>query len=1040
MKQPLFARHCRLFLALLVIGWGGVSSISAPASPWLRDAPLSQLLVKRMVTDAAGFRWVATSKGVFRYDGYELVPLQQLVRSGDDVPAQVVWRVVLDRAGRLWLTGQYGLFCFTPRTGRFRAIPLPAMRLDIAPGTGELLVHPRTGHLWVSYEDNVIVLDPEHGGRPLGPPRKVGGSATYIQPDLTGAGVWISLFQPHWPVRRNYTEGRPGVVQLGATGPPRFRLTTDCFVVPVPGTHPLEVFSASARFTLDAAGHLQETDRWLPAGHEDNFVLSNAPPDSVREWVSQGYRIRLVVRGPRVGFVAVEPLALGTAPPDYRHSYVLEQDPFGVEWCYSQYWRGCYKQPVARPRAVQPVLLASGRPTPSTRAIVRLPDGRLLVGAYGGPLVQAADSPNAPLRPLAVTQNGRPRLPLGYGLLVARTGEVVFAEDGIGFSWLNPRTGERHDIAFPGQQKPATARCVALLEDRAGHLWGGTRMGLFRLLLRPGRAVAYAHGPAAASLAKLEINGLAEDPGTGHLWLATTTGLYLLQPAAGTLRRIGERGQPGHPLPTEEMLCVTSAGAGRAWVGTTTAGLLLADARTGLVQQVGLVDGLPSLTVVTVLRAPGGPVWAGTYAGLVRYEPTTQRLAVLTEADGLADAELNRNSAFADPATGALWFGGVGGLHRVWPNAPTADRYAPARLLVTATAGPAPGGGGDSSIVVRQLAGYQLPQLRLGAGPEAFVELRLALSNLSSPDLTRYAYRFARVGEGRYSPWLPTTRRLVLRTLPAGDYTVEVRAETVTGQPATNTVRVALHVARVWWQHPLAWLLAAGGLVGIAYGLFWLQGRQARHDAHLREELAANLHDEVGALLTRINFQVQLLREEHRHPVASAPDATGGFDRLLHNSQLAVQTMRDVVWSIDATADSVGALLDRMRDQLDQLADSTGLALTLHTSGLPDSLALPPALRQHLYLIFKEALTNAVRHATTATTIAVRLTRQTRVVELEIVDDGAYVAPARPPARPASGLGLRTMRQRAQAIKGELQTGARLDGKPGYRVWVRVRW
>lgn len=1017
-------------------------ALAAGAEPWVRDPILSQLLVKQIVTDATGYRWVASSEGVFRYDGYELVPLRQLIRPGSmAAPEMTVLMLTLDRGGRLWLGAEDGLFCFTLRTGRLQSVPLPQVPKMGRTGVAALFLHPRSGQLWVGYEASVIVLDPNDPKHVLGPPRQLGGSPLYFQADGTPAGVWLSFRQPNWPVRLVYTDALPpGAVQLAPTGPPLRHLTAKCFVVPVPGTTPLRVFSASALFTVTEDGALREVRRWLPPGNEDNFTLQNASPDSLREWASQGYRMRLTVRGAGAGRLTLDTLRLGTGPADHRHSYVLELDPLGIQWCYSQFWRGCYKQPAARRRVVQPMFLANGRPTPSSRAIVRLPDGRLLLGAYGGPLVQAADSPNAPLRPFAVTQDGISRLPLGYDLLVSRAGEVLFSEDLRGFSQLNPRTGELRALAFATAEQHLPAHCSTILEDHTGTLWAGTSTGLFQLLPSQKRIVRYTTGPAARTFLKIEIIDLAEDPGTGDLWLATAKGLYLLTPTTGALRRVGGPGQTGRRLPTEALLCVASAGPGRAWVGTNNTGLLLVDARAGLVKQLDLVDGLPSHIVATLLRQPNGTVWAGTFAGLVRYEPATQRLAVLTEADGLTDAEMNRNSAYADPLTGALWFGGVGGLHRIWPNATqAAPRHASARLLVTATAEPGAGRDGDSSVVVRPVTGRQLPRLRLGAGAEAFVELRLALTNLFSPDQTHYAYRLLSPDGQAISPWLPITRRLVLRGLAAGDYLVEARAETATGQPAANTVRVPLHVDRVWWQHPLAWALGAGLLVLLTYALFWLQGRRARREARLRVELAANLHDEVGALLTRINFQAQLLRYQHQHPQADSPDGIAGFDRLLTNSAAAVQTMRDVVWSIDATADSVGALLDRMRDHLDQLSDSTGIAMHLHTAGLPDALLLPPALRQHLYLIFKEALTNAVRHAPTATEINVRFTREAGVLELEIVDDGAYVAPAHPPARPASGLGLRTMSQRAQAIRGELQTGARPDGKPGYRVGVRAK-
>ena len=235
---------------------------------------------------------------------------------------------------------------------------------------------------------------------------------------------------------------------------------------------------------------------------------------------------------------------------------------------------------------------------------------------------------------------------------------------------------------------------------------------------------------------------LAADPLTDHLWLATRQGLYRLAPATGELRRVGAAAAP-RPLPTDDLLCVAAAGAGRAWVGTHADGLLLADVQRGLLQQLSIPEGLPSSTVGTVLCRPDGTVWAGTYAGLVRYDPARQRLAVFGQSAGLTDPELNRNSAYADPRTGQLLFGGVGGLYAVDPNALGETRTEhPIRLLVTAFA-EANGQGRDP--VARPLTPLrndgQLAALHLGAQPTDFVEIRLAITDLLTSDGTHYTYR-----------------------------------------------------------------------------------------------------------------------------------------------------------------------------------------------------------------------------------------------------------------------------------------------------------
>ncbi len=180
----------------------------------------------------------------------------------------------------------------------------------------------------------------------------------------------------------------------------------------------------------------------------------------------------------------------------------------------------------------------------------------------------------------------------------------------------------------------------------------------------------------------------------------------------------------------------------------------------------------------------------------------------------------------------------------------------------------------------------------------------------------------------------------------------------------------------------------------------------------------------MGALLTRVNLQAEVL-----HETGATSHQLG---ELLEDSRAAVATMRDVVWSIDAHSDTVGSLLDRMRDHLDRSVESAGWHFTLQVENLADTDTLPPQVRQHLYLVFKEAVTNALRHARHATTLQIYFGREGRRLVLDVRDDG------QPHPGPAtrSGLGLRSMTQRVAALGGQLEVGPVAGG--GYRVRCKV--
>jgi signal transduction histidine kinase len=229
-------------------------------------------------------------------------------------------------------------------------------------------------------------------------------------------------------------------------------------------------------------------------------------------------------------------------------------------------------------------------------------------------------------------------------------------------------------------------------------------------------------------------------------------------------------------------------------------------------------------------------------------------------------------------------------------------------------------------------------------------------------------------------------------------------------------------------------LLLVAGVLATAGGLTYLSQRRrlARvlREERLRTRIATDLHDEVGTLLARVSMQADLLRQSQ---TVESP----ALDRLLTNARAAAGTMRDIVWGIDAHADTTGALLDRMREHLDQSAATAGLNTHLTVTGLTDEQPLASELRQHLFLIFKEAVTNAVRHAHQATDLWATLSCDNGELHLLVRDNGRPAAAPAGPGRKSSGLGLRSMRQRAQALHGTLVAGPASDA-PGFTVALTV--
>ena len=97
--------------------------------------------------------------------------------------------------------------------------------------------------------------------------------------------------------------------------------------------------------------------------------------------------------------------------------------------------------------------------------------------------------------------------------------------------------------------------------------------------------------------------------------------------------------------------------------------------------------------------------------------------------------------------------------------------------------------------------------------------------------------------------------------------------------------------------------------------------------------------------------------------------------------------MSDVVWAINPARDRWSDLLFRMRRFANDLfADRPG-ALRLNLPEVTDGERIDPEVRREVYLVFKEALHNAARHAA-AGLVEVALERTDGMVSLLVRDDG----------------------------------------------------
>jgi signal transduction histidine kinase len=227
-------------------------------------------------------------------------------------------------------------------------------------------------------------------------------------------------------------------------------------------------------------------------------------------------------------------------------------------------------------------------------------------------------------------------------------------------------------------------------------------------------------------------------------------------------------------------------------------------------------------------------------------------------------------------------------------------------------------------------------------------------------------------------------------------------------------------------------LVVLVGSLGLAVvgGVRYYRRRQKVQEAAIRHRIAADLHDDVGSLLTQISLQSQLLSQG-----VYGPDQQAQY--LMHMaeaSRTAVRQMSDVVWGLqeDAGSNALAPLLDRLREHAHEVLSASHIEVDFVTEPGLETLMLPLENRQALYLIYKEALHNAVKHAHRATLVTIRLGKKGSTLQLSVHDNGTGVAA---PVVTSGGNGLRNMQARAQALGGRVVYDS---ARPGFGVMATL--
>ena len=210
------------------------------------------------------------------------------------------------------------------------------------------------------------------------------------------------------------------------------------------------------------------------------------------------------------------------------------------------------------------------------------------------------------------------------------------------------------------------------------------------------------------------------------------------------------------------------------------------------------------------------------------------------------------------------------------------------------------------------------------------------------------------------------------------------------------------------------------------------QVREAEARRQVSEErmrIARELHDVLAHNISLINVQAATTLHRAERSEERAYDALATIKKVSQDTLVELRSLLSAMRSADEAAPrsptpSLGQL-----DDLVASAAAAGVVAAVELRG--SRRQLPPSVDLAAYRIVQEALTNVARHAGTGCAdVTVDFGADAVVVQVD--DEGVAPAPV------VAGTGITGMRERAAALGGQLQVGARPGGGFRVRAWLPV--
>lgn len=401
---------------------------------------------------------------------------------------------------------------------------------------------------------------------------------------------------------------------------------------------------------------------------------------------------------------------------------------------------------------------------------------------------------------------------------------------------------------------------------------------------------------------------------------------------------------------------------------STLSGLIKFGIKTNKYEKIDL----PGVEAILAIQMENSDkIWLATNAGLKLYIPSANDIISYTLKDGLPISYFSSESYFHLSNDGEIFLSSNNGLIHFYPNKIIQNSLSP---TVTIT---------SVKVNDEELSGDfdKLKELHL-TYKQNYLTIGFAALNFINPTQNQYLYKLEDVDKG----WIYAGNRneVIYPNLPPGNYVFKLKGSNDAGIWNEKEILLNIHIDTPWWK--TGWFYTACFIIiglGI-YSLYRVRVNRILAEQKLRNKIARDLHDDIGSTLSGIKLFSSMAQNKL---VQEGSEVVKIVERITERSEKMIDSMSDIVWSINPVNDLIENMLVRMKQYAAEMFEPRNISYQFDVEENISKMKIPLEVRKDIYLVFKESINNAVKHSN-CRKVKIILDIHHRIFKMKIIDDG----------------------------------------------------